>query len=67
MARLSRVVLAVVITAAAVSVSRPAYGDFATDCQNPTQTLPGAGGMPGNLNLTAADRVLFQSGTFTCK
>src|SRR3954454_4088765 len=42
-----------------------ASGAWDTDCAAPTLILPVGGVFPTNLNLTSADTVLIQSGTFT--
>jgi len=58
------VTVVAVTCAVGIAVRSPAYADYAADCASPTQVFPDAGGMPGNLNLTAADVVLFASGMF---
>ena len=47
-----------------VAVSGSSRAAWNPDCLSPTQTF-GAGNMPSNMNLTAADVILFTDGTFT--
>ena len=54
-----------VVIGVVAGTPRRAQADWATDCGTPTVTYGAVSPAPANLNLTAADRVLFTDGTYT--
>src|SRR4051794_37658146 len=59
------IVVVGIVVGVVAGTPRRARADWATDCGTPTAIYGAANPAPSNLNLTAADRVLFNDGTYT--